>query len=184
MQRPPCLPNLSWGKAPYPWGGYVVIYVNGAIAWKAGKAKIMPDSTAEFETTFGSKAAKETTAARSVIADMGRPFAAPTPLLGDSQAARDIIVRTGAMARTRHFERSVMLIKRLYLLRVVDPFLVGTKFMAADIFTKALERTSFFQFRNYLLNLQSAPGCRVMLHVQAARLRKNLIQLGTKAPEL
>ena len=67
--------DSSWCKAPYLWGGYVVIYVNGAIAWKAGKAKIMPDSTAEAETAVGSKAAMETTAVRSVIADMGRPVA-------------------------------------------------------------------------------------------------------------
>ena len=87
--------------------------MNGAIAWKVGKAKIMPDSTAKAETAVGSKAAKETTAVCSVVADIGRPVAAPTPLLGDSQAARDIIVRTGATARMRHFERSVMLIKRL-----------------------------------------------------------------------
>ena len=52
-----------------------------------------------------------------------------------------------------------MLIKRLYLPRVVDPFLVGTKFMAEDIFTKALGPTAFFQFRDYLLNLRSVPGC-------------------------
>ena len=125
----------------------MVIYVNGAIAWKAGKAKIMPDSTANAETAVESKAAEETTVVRSVVADMGRPVAAPTLLLGDSQAARDIIGRTGATARTRHFECLVMLIKRLYLLRVVDPFLVCTKFMPADIFTKALEPTAFFQFR-------------------------------------
>ena len=120
----------------------------------------MPDSTAEAETAVRSKAAKETTV-RYVVADMGRPVAAPTPLLGDSQAARDIIVRTRATARTRHFELLVMLMKRLYLLRIVDPFLVGTKFMAADIFTKTLEPTAFFQFRDYLLNLQSGPGCTV-----------------------
>ena len=175
--------DSSWGKAPHPWGGYVVMYGNGATAWKASKAKIMPDSTAEAETAVGSKAAKETTVVRSVVADMGRPVAAPTPLLGDSQAARDIIVRPGATARTRHFERSVMLIKRLYLLRVVDPFLVGTKFMVADIFTKALEPTAFFLFRDYLLNLQSGPGCRVTLHGQAARLWKNLLLYSAEQDE-
>ena len=59
-----------------------------------------------------------------------------------------------------------------------------TKFMTADLFMKALEPTAFFMFRDYLLNLQSGPGCKVTVHGQAARLWKNLIQLGTKAPEL
>ena len=58
----------------------MVIYVNGAIAWKAGKAKIMPDSTAEAETAVGSKAVNKTTVVRSVVADIGRPVAAPTLL--------------------------------------------------------------------------------------------------------
>ena len=113
----------------------MVMYANGAIARKSGQLKIVPNSTAEAETAFGSKAAKEISAIRSIVGEMGW-VAGPTPLLGDSQAARNIIIRAGAMALTRHFERATMLIKRLYMLRIVDPFLVGTKFMAADIFTK------------------------------------------------
>ncbi len=56
------------------------------------------------------------------------------------------------------------------MLRIVNPFLVSTKFMAADIFTKALDLTAFFQFRDYLLNLQGGPSTQVTLHGQATRL--------------
>ena len=60
------------------------------------------------------------------------PVAGPTPLLGDSQAARDIVIKDSATLRTRHFERSMMTVKRLYALRVIEPHLVGTKSMVAD----------------------------------------------------
>ena len=73
-----------------------------------------------------------------------------------------------------------MMIKRLYALRVVEPHLVGTKSMVADFFTKAIvEPATFFQFRDYLLNLQNGPGTQVVLHGQAARLWKTLLELVT-----
>ncbi len=61
--------------------------------------------------------------------------------------------------------------KRLYALCVVEPHLVGTEFTVANLFTKAIvEPAAFFQFRDYLLNLQNEPGTKILLHGQAARL--------------
>ena len=96
--------DSSYGKAPFPWGGYAVVYANGAIAWKAGKPTIVPGSTAHAELMVGSKTANETGAVRSVLSDMRCPVAGPTPLLGDSQAARNIIIKDSATLRTRHFD--------------------------------------------------------------------------------
>ena len=97
------------------------------------------------------------------------------------RAARDKVVKDGATLQTRHFERATIMINRLYALRVVEPHLVGTKFMVADLFTQAIiEPSAFFQFRDYLLNLQNGPGTQVVLHGQAARLWKTLLELGTK----
>ena len=157
------------------------MYANNAIAWKAGKPAIVLGSTAHAELAVGSKAANETGAVRSVLSDMRCPVAGPTPLLGNSQAALDIVVKDGATLRTRHFERSTIMIKRLYALRVVEPHLAGTKSMVADLFTKAIvEPAAFFQFRDYLLNFQNGPGTQVVLHGQAARLWKALLEFGTK----
>ena len=54
--------------------------------------------------------------------------------------------------------------------------------MVMDLFTKAIvEPAAFLQFRDYLLiNLQNGPGTHVVLHRQVARLRKTLLELGTK----
>ena len=53
--------------------------------------------------------------------------------------------------------------------------LVGTKHMAADIYTKALDQQTFFSLRDYTLNLDGGPGSRVVLTGQTARLWKKLV---------
>ena len=157
------------------------MFAKGAIAWKTGKPTIVPGSTAHAELAGGFKAANQTGAVRSVLSDMRCPVARPTPLLGDSQAACNIVTKVGATLRTRHFERSTMMIKQLYALRVAEPHLVGTKSMVADLFTKVIvEPAAFFQLRDYLLNLQNGPGMQVVFHGQAARLWQTFLELGTK----
>lgn len=53
-------------------------------------------------------------------------------MIGDNQAARDIIVKPGASAKTRYFDRSIMLVKLLYMKFVVAPLLVVTDAMVAE----------------------------------------------------
>ena len=43
-----------------------------------------------------------------------------------------------------------------------------------------IEPAAYFQFRDYLLNLQNGPGTQVILHGHAARLWKTILELGTK----
>ena len=88
--------DSSYGKAPFPWGGYAVVYANGAIAWKADKPTIVLGSTAHAELAVGSKAANETGAVHSVLSDMRCPVAGPTPLLG---IVRLLATSSSGMAR-------------------------------------------------------------------------------------
>ena len=66
-----------------------------------------------------------------------------------------MIQREGMSVRTRYYERATLLIKRAVLLLLVQPFLISTDAMAADIFTKALPRDSFIKYRNYFMNIHS-----------------------------
>ena len=153
-----------FGKEVYPWGGYAVFIANAAIAWKASRSKVVPDdSTAYAKMAVASKTANTVVAIRSVLEGLGYGVAGATPLLGDNQAVRDIIVKNGASAKTRHFERVTMTVKRFYQQLVVILYLVGTKHMAADIYTKALAQQTLFSLRDYTLNLNGGPGSRVVL---------------------
>lgn len=143
--------DSSWG-GKQPVGGYVIIYLNGAIGWAAKVLKVVADSTAEAEIAAASRAAKEVVATRSVLQDMGRTVTGATLMLGDCKAARDIVVKPGASAKTRYFDRSILLVKLLYIKFVVAPLLVVTDAQVADIFTKALPRDKFGRFRDVMLN--------------------------------
>mmetsp|Transcript_30169 Transcript_30169/g.96194 ORF Transcript_30169/g.96194 Transcript_30169/m.96194 type:complete len:154 (-) Transcript_30169:264-725(-) len=146
------------------------MYMGGALTWKASKLKLVADSSAEAETAVGSKAAKAVVAVRAVLDELNTPVTGATAMIGDNQAARDTIVKPGCTARTRHYERAVMLIKHLYSRDVIQPYLVPTRQMAADIFTKALDGPSFYVFREYVMNLRTSTTAYAQLQGQSSRL--------------
>lgn len=176
--------DSSWGTEPRPYGGFVVMYCNGAIYYGSKKMKIVPDSTCEAETALASKGAKETVAARLLLEDVRRPVIGPTALIGDNKATRDLLVNPGSTSRTRYFERATMLVKRLVQMLVVTPYLVGTDLMVADILTKSTKRDTFKKMRAYLLNLpaeasvmlEDGQGNRVSLRGKALRLWSKVVQ--------
>ena len=147
--------DSSWGTRPSPLGGYVIMYNNGAIDWSAKLVKIVPDSSCEAETAVGSIAAKGTCFIRALVRFHRRPVAASTPMLGDNVAMHTNITQEGATARTRYYERATQLIKRAVLMLILDPYLVSTHYMLADIFTKAVEKSTFVRLRNTMMNVHA-----------------------------
>mmetsp|Transcript_20002 Transcript_20002/g.49885 ORF Transcript_20002/g.49885 Transcript_20002/m.49885 type:complete len:224 (+) Transcript_20002:5021-5692(+) len=150
--------DSSWGTSARPYGGYAVMRMNGAISVSSRALKIVPDSTAEAETAVASRAAKETVAMRLISEDLRRCVTGPTILLGDNKASYDIIVKSGLTARTRYFERTTLLVKRLYMMLVVTPFLISTKDMVADVLTKCVDKATFYRMRDYMLNVSNGPS--------------------------
>ena len=148
-------------------GGHVMIYLNGAVSWNAGYAKLVPDSTCEAEMARASKATKDCVFGRQLLSNNGRAVSGPTPILGDNRAVFLSVEQTGASSRTRHFERATLLIKRAVMLLISKPFLVATSHMIADIFTKATDKGTYIRARNEMMNagwelrasVDSAMGC-------------------------
>ena len=136
--------DSSWGKdthSSFRWvGRYAQQWGNQSIQWGSRKLRIVPDSTAEAETTISSRAAKETVAIRMVLKDLRVCVQGPTPILGDCKAVKDIITKPCSTHRTRYFEHATLLVKRLYMLRIVVSLLIRTDDITADIFTEALPR--------------------------------------------
>ena len=56
---------------------------------------------------------------------------------------------------TTHYENWITFGREQYLNRVSEPKWIGTLEQVADIFTKALDKTSFLKFRAMLLNIES-----------------------------
>jgi hypothetical protein len=70
----------------------------------------------------------------------------------------ELVTKEGASSRTRHFERATVLIKYAVLQLIVAVYLIGTKFMCADIFTKATDELTFK--RNASSDSQFQRTCR------------------------
>ena len=107
----------------------------------------------EAEQGVASRAVKATLFARMLLSANGRSTSKDTPLIGDNKAFYEAVSQEGATVRTRYFERALMLVKRVVLLLLAMPFLVTTDYMAADIFTKATDKGTFFKMRNYMMNI-------------------------------
>ena len=172
--------DSSFGKAVKPYGGYCVMYCNGPVSYSARISKIVPDATSHAEMDAGSSGAKETVATRLVLEDVGRRVAGTTPIIIDSQAMRDIIVKPGATKKTRHYEKVTMIVKRLFELLVVAPYLISTEFMVADLFTKAVGSATFYRLRAKLMNMpvvtaRDESGQIVTLYGKAARWWNKLV---------
>jgi hypothetical protein len=144
--------DSSWGTKPRPHGGHVVMRCNGAILWSAKTLKVVTDSTAHAETAEASRATKATVFLRMVLDGIGRPVEGPTAILGDNSAMVELVSKEGASSRTRHFERATVLIKYAVLQLIVAVYLIGTKFMCADIFTKATDELTFKTMRALIRN--------------------------------
>ena len=143
----------SFGTTPRPMGGYVVMYCNGAIDWSAGSLKIVPDSSHEAESAQASRSAKAGIYARQLVINNGRRVRGPTVCFGDNKSNKVTSQQVGSTARTRYYERAIMLFKRAVLLLILTPWLVGTADMVADIFTKATDKATFTRLRNAMMNV-------------------------------
>ena len=124
-----------------------------------------------------SKTAHAAVAIRTVLEGLGYGVAGATPLLGDNKAVRDIMVKNGASAKTRHIERAAMTVNGQVLLPAARrcPAPRRHKADGGRHLTKALDQQTFFSLKDYTLNLDSGPGSRVVLTGQTARLWKKII---------
>ena len=136
-------------------GGFVVMYCNGPIDWGAGALKIIPASTHEAESAIASRATKATCFVRELLRNNGIKLYGPTAMLGDNEALFKTVKHEGHSARVRHYERATLLFKRAILLLVLAAYKISDQDMAADIFTKPVEKAKYIRLRDYIMNTHS-----------------------------
>ena len=125
---------------------------NAALHWSSCALKAVMTSTAEAETAEASRATKSVTFSRMLSEDARRPVLGPTAIIGDNSASYQLIQKEGASQLTRYFERATILVKYAIMELVVRPFLVPTKNMTADVFTKAVDEETFHRCKHELHN--------------------------------
>jgi len=163
--------DSSWGR-PKPLGGYCTMFNNGALNQHATSLKSEPDSTAEAETAVASRACKDARFHRLLHYDLGRKIMGPSPLLVDNKALYDLVLKPGASAKTRYFERATRFVKYACSMLFVKLWLIPTKWMVADMFTKPLDNDTFNRHRAIFLNLRNSGNRK--FDAQSARLLDKL----------
>ena len=73
-----------------------------------------------------------------------------------NEALYKTVRQEGHSARVRHYERATLLFKRAVLLLILSAFKISDLDMAADIFTKPVEKAKFIRMRDYIMNVHSA----------------------------
>ena len=123
-----------------------------AVSYQSRKLKIVPQSSAESELAVYAEAAKDLQFVLNIASELKFQIPLPVPIYCDNQAAVANITNIGATARTRHYEKWLMYGREQYIHKVSSPTWVTTEHQVADIFTKALDKTTFLKFRALLMN--------------------------------
>ena len=145
--------DSSWNTQTRPHGGHAVFRMNGAIHCSAKALKVITDSTAHAETAEASRATKSTSFFRMALQGVGRPVVGPTCILGDNKATSELVTKEGTSSKSRHFERATIFVKWAVMKLMIAYQLVSTKFMVADIFTKATDEATFLKMRSIMRNV-------------------------------
>jgi hypothetical protein len=147
--------DSSWGQVPFPFGGHVVFYCGAAVSYVARKLKVAPQSSAEAETAVYSTSAKDLRFVLNVLGADGLQMKLTPPVIiyCDNSAAVSGVKQVGATGRTRHYDIWLTYGREQYLSRLSSPEWVNTTEQVADIFTKALDKTTFLKLRAALLNM-------------------------------
>ena len=140
-----------------PYVGCAIFFCGAVVSFQARKLKISPQSSAEAETAVYAICAKDLRFVLNVLGSDGMQLQTQLPVVVycDNSAAVSTIRNAGATSRTRHYERWVTYAREQYLDLVSKPVWIETFNQVADIFTKALDKTTFLKFRGALLNMPS-----------------------------
>jgi hypothetical protein len=143
--------DASWG-VPYPYGGHVIMFANGAVSWMSRKIKVICDSSTEAELAAGAVASKDLKFARNFLYDAGVTIMGTVPHALDNSGAFDTVRNPSVSGRTKHFERWIHGLRDMYRRLSITIHLTPDTDMPADMMTKALYRIKHAFCRDYVLN--------------------------------
>ena len=136
--------DSSYGASPKPMYGYVVFANGTPVSWSAKKQKIVPQSSCEAETAALCAGCKNLVFIRNLLSELGATVELPMQTHTDNDAARLSTINPGTTARTKHYEIWLRYCRELYLNLVIAVNWVPTKEQIADLFTKPLDRATFW----------------------------------------
>jgi transposase InsO family protein len=143
--------DASWGRQPRDFFGFALIFGGAAVSACSKRIKIITLATQESELYGYAQAARALRFSQLLIEFLGHQLRLPSPIHTDSASAIPYLTQPGATARTRHYEKFILFGREQCANGVSKPVWLSTTDLSADLFTKALDKTSFLRHRASLL---------------------------------
>jgi hypothetical protein len=121
-------------------GGYVVKMGSGAVSWSSKLQGLVALSTTEAEHISAVEAGKEILWMRQFMGELGYSICGPSILRMDNQSAIAVSKNPEHHSRMKHLSLRLFWLRDVVQDKLIAPTFVSTQDMAADIFTKALDR--------------------------------------------
>ena len=127
--------------------GYVFFY-GGPIAWKSGRQPLIAQSTTEAEYIAMTLTAKESSALKRLLDEVGEAQTGAVIVHEDSKPAIDLLARPTSEGRTRHIDTRYHYIREQVEGGAIKVHKVHTDQQAADGLTKALDKLKHQRFKD------------------------------------
>jgi hypothetical protein len=121
-------------------GGYVVKIGSGAVSWSSKLQPLVALSTTEAEHISAVEAGKEILWMRQFMGELGYSASGPSVLRMDNQSAIAVSKNPEHHGKMKHLSLRLFWLRDAVQDGLIAPTFVSTEDMAADIFTKALDR--------------------------------------------
>jgi hypothetical protein len=120
--------------------GYVVKIGSGAVSWSSKLQPLVALSTTEAKHISAVKAGKEILWMHQFIGELGYDVSGPSLLCMDNQSAIAVSKNPEYHGKMKHLSLCLFWIRDAVQEGLIIPVFMATQSMAADIFTKALDR--------------------------------------------
>lgn len=145
--------DSSWGnKYPYPMFGYGIYLFGGLVSFASKQLKVVAFSSCEAEYAAASYCCKEIEFVRNICSDLGVTLHGRLILALDNTAAIDVAHDRGVSGRTKHFNMAMHYIRDLTEIRRILPTFVSTILQRADGYTKALDKSKYLKWIQYVVH--------------------------------
>jgi hypothetical protein len=124
----------------YSYWGYIVMFGNSIISWKAKKEQSVSSSKTEAEYTGMYEGAREAIWIRLLLESLGFKQSSPTPIFSNNQAAIQIAKNTVFHDRTKHFKVHLHWIHEKVESQEVSTYYILTHSNLANFLTKSLRK--------------------------------------------
>jgi len=137
--------------------GILILFNNSGIIFSKSQLQtVVAKSTAEAEYIAISNAGSIVEGIRNLLEQLGIVQRNITTIFNDNQSAISMVKRKTCTAKTRHIKIAFHYIKQQYADEIIKVKYCETKFMFADILTKALPRPQFRKLRDSIMDINNA----------------------------